>query len=385
MQLFDSGIVALTAEEALIKAQNILKNAYGMDVNTDPTSPNGLLIQQIANAFIEYDANMIKVMYTLNPNIASGYGLDSIIANLNIERTAAVKSTAICTLTGLAGTLIPANSLIKSTNGDIFLIDENVNIGITGNVNVGVTAQIAGTVLVSANTINQIITNINGWDTINNSTSGIIGSLLQNDVSLRNSRIDALGFSSANSIESVYAGCATLDNVKSYYVTQNLTTDTIVVDGVIIEPISILTVLYGGNPVDIANMIYKRTSIATSGNTSQLITIPNTVQTELIQWQTATPYKLKLTITLQFGYNYSPTITAEVVNIINNQYNFNKIGRQILASEILLLLNKNGITPIISLTFDVDTVVSNQTNYTMKISDALYDSITESDITLVLV
>ena len=384
MQLFENGIIAITAQEALIKAQNILKNAYGVDVNIDPTSPNGLLIQEIANAFIDSETNILKVMYTLNPNIASGYGLDSIVANLNIERIPAVKSTAICTLTGLPNTIIPANSQIKSTNGDIFLTNNLVTINLLGTAIVNVTAQKAGIVLVSLNTINQILTNINGWDTVTNLTEGVIGTELQNDVQLRKNRIDALGFSSTNSIDSVYAGCATLSNVKSYYIKQNLTTQTIVVDGIPIAPISILTVLYGGNALEIANMLYKRTSIATSGNMSQLVTIPNTNETQLIKWQTAIPYHLKLNITLQLGFNYSPTIVENIANIMNTQYDFNKIGKKILASDILTLLNKNGIIPIINLTFDVATV-TNQTNYTMKISDALYTTILNSNINLIMV
>jgi hypothetical protein len=385
MQLFNTGIIPITAEEALAEATAIYRNALGNAVNTDPSSPTGQEIQEIANAIIAYDANMIKVMYTLNPNVATGFALDSIIANIGSERIPATFSTASCVLNGLSGTIIPAGSLIESTNGDQFQTDVAVTIGISGTITVAVSAVIAGDILVTANTLTTIVTTINGWDTVNNPLLGTIGTKVQNDVQVRNNRIDSLAFSSANSLDSVLAGCATLSGVTSYYVTQNITTNIEIIDGVAINPISILAVLSGGNALEIADMLYKRTSIGTSGNTSQVVNIPNTVQTQTMNWQTAVNYDLKLTIKVQGGASYPLDLTNKIATIMNDQYNFNRIGRQILASEILTLLNNNGITPILEITFDIGAIAIDQTNYTMKISDSLVVPFLASNVTIITV
>src|SRR4051812_3575925 len=108
MLISDTGVVITPSTTAIAEARQILIDTFpGEDVNLDSASPNGLLVQNIAIAITQREADQANTVNSMNPNIATGEQLDAICANLNIFRIPATQSTATCTFTGLAGVTIP--------------------------------------------------------------------------------------------------------------------------------------------------------------------------------------------------------------------------------------------------------------------------------------
>lgn len=381
--LSNEGYQITPSATAIAEAQAILINTYGANVNLEPSSPNGLLVQNIAIAITQREADQAETIGSFNPNIASGLQLDAICANLDIIRIPAKNSTATCIFTGLTGVTITAGSQVANTTGDIFIVDTNLTIGLSGTITGTVTAQTAGIIPVTANTITTIITAINGWDTVNNPTAGNVGTVLQSDAELRNTRIDQLAFASAGSIPSIIAGVSGLNPI-SFDVISNNTNLMVNKDGLGIYPHSIMLVLDGGgSDLEITTMLFNRLSGGggMSGNKSFTIPIPNSPEVFTARWQVAVQQTLGLNITLKLGAVYPPDLTTVIADIINNNFNFNRIGKLIEATEFIYLLMSKGIVPIVSLTFNVGTLTE-LTEYTMPISDSIGGSILNSNVVL---
>lgn len=383
MPISSTGVILEPSLTAIAEAQQILISTYGITVNLDPSSPNGLLVQNIALAITQRENDQADTVNAMNPNIATGTQLDAVCSNLDIQRISATKSTATCQVTGLVGVSIPALTQVSSVNNDIFLVDTTTVIGAGGTATLTVTSQLSGPISVAANTINKIITGINGWSTINNSASGSVGTIQQSDTQLRQTRVSQLAFASAGSRESVLAGAIALNPVSAY-VDENKTPTNVIQDGITILAKSILLVLEGGgSDTQVANMLLQRLSggCAMSGSHSFPVPIPNSTQTFVANWQIAVPRALGLNIILKLGSIYPPNLPVLIASIINTKYNFNVIGQYIDATEFVFLLISAGIQPIRSLTFNVGTNL-NLTQYTMPISDSLGTSLLSTNVSV---
>lgn len=383
MLISDTGVIITPSTTAIAEAQQILIDTYGSTVNLDPASPNGLLVQNIAIAITQREADQANTVNSMNPNIATGEQLDAICANLNIFRIPATQSTATCTFTGLAGVTIPANSQVASTNGDIFLVEATLVIGAGGTISGSVKAQVAGPILTTANTINKIITGISGWDTVNNPLIGTVGRELETDAELRQRRVDTLAIASTGSVEAVTAGAVELNPV-SYFVTENTTDFIVIRDGLAILPHSILLTLEGGSSdLDVATMLFAKLSggCGMSGTHMFSIPIPGGPETFDATWQIAAPKALGLNIQLKLGAIYPPNLEILIAQIINDNFDFNVIGRFIDATQFIFILMTAKIIPIISLTFNVGAIL-NLIQYTMPVTDSLGDSMLSTNVTI---
>ena len=378
MPISDTGVILEPSATALAEAQQIFINTFGPNVNLDASSPNGLLIQNIAIAITYRENDQVYTVNSLNPNIAAGVQLDAICANLNIVRAPATNSTASVVVTGLSGVVIPNGTQVSSTNNDIFLVTGAITIGSGGTGTGTVTAQVAGPIAVTANTIINIINGVSGWDTINNPTLGQVGTSVQSDDSLRQTRINQLATASSGSYNAVLAGAQNLmPTPTSIYLKENSTGSPIVVDGVTISANSILLVLdTTASPVSIAEMLFTKLSAgcAMSGNTSYTYPIPNSSETFVATWEAATQEALVLNVTLRSGSSYPVNPITAIETIINDNFNFDVIGQFIYANDFVNILYQNGFSPILSLTFNVGAT-TNLTEYTMPINQSLGSAI----------
>ena len=386
MLLSNQGYQITPSATAIAEAQAILVGAYGSSVNLEPSSPNGQLVQNIALAITQRENDQAETIGSFNPNISAGLQLDAICANLNIERIVAINSSATCIFTGLTGVVIPAGTQVSSTSGDIFLVEAEIVIGGLGTATGSVIAQAQGAIPVAENTITVIVQGINGWDTVNNPTTGNLGTPAQSDAQLRNSRVSQLAFASTGSIPSLIAGATALNPISSDVI-QNNSNSPITIDDVTIAPNSVMVILDGGgSSLDIATMIFERLSggCGMSGDTSYTLTIPGSSQPFIAKWQTATQEVLGLNILLKTGVAYPPNLTTLIASIVNANYNFNRIGQLIYTSEFIELLSANGINPIIEITMNIGSVL-NVNQYTLPLPVSIGDSILSDNIVVAYV
>lgn len=126
--IVEQGLITTDAGEILSQVSSEYQNTFGQDlVVPDSTNiegastPQGLLIVSETLARIAVADNNAAVANQINPNLAGGIFLDSILALTGLQRTPATPSSVLCTLTGIAGTSIPAGSQAATVaDGSLF-------------------------------------------------------------------------------------------------------------------------------------------------------------------------------------------------------------------------------------------------------------------------
>lgn len=246
MPMTPVGYVPYTAAEMLQKIQQIFIDVFGADVNLDPTLPIGLLIQELTNDALEVqDVQVLLYNGLYDPNKAPDVWLDAICAWLGLVRKPATQSEVTCQITGLSGTVIPANSQILNTNGDIFYNPTSITIGAGGTATATFLSQAFGAIPCDAGTLTRIVQQISGWDTVNNSNNGILGAPKQTDTSLRNTRRNALAINASGSYQSIISACAANENITSFLLEENYSSASVTKRGVLLQPHTIYLSIYG--------------------------------------------------------------------------------------------------------------------------------------------
>ncbi len=166
------------------------------DLAVTSDTPQGVLITAEALARVQEVNNNAAVGNQINPNIAGGRWLDALMAlTLPAGRTAATQTlVSAVALTGVPGTVIPAGVQAKTTTGDLFSSLSLVTLDSDGNATVDFVSVEYGPITCTTHALDTIVSNVLGWETIDNGTAGVLGSATQSDQAARALRDNTLGF-----------------------------------------------------------------------------------------------------------------------------------------------------------------------------------------------
>lgn len=362
------GLVGFTpnsAAQELADIQQVFINTFGAGVNLTPTSINGVFIQELTNMGLQVEAAKTNLYsYVYDPDVAAGVYLDGLGAWLSIDRKAAVQSVVICQVTGLSGTVIPANSQILNTNGDVFYNPNAITIT-SGTGSGEFRSLVAAPIPCTAGTLNRIVQQLAGWDTVNNATDGITGTNAQTDYSYRNTIKYAKGLNSSGTLNAVNSALLDTDDVIDFFLVENYTNSPISSNGVTISPHSIYLSVYGGTQQEIASILYTKRSAGCGmdGNTTYAYTDPDFYWvTENMIWQTAIETPVQLNITIVDSTDYPADIVIQIQNACVATFNNGtgttppaRMGVPIYASTFYTSLNSLGVVAITNLTIQTVT------------------------------
>jgi hypothetical protein len=381
--------IPVDAQTSLVKTQQIFQNTFGSGYNINPVSLNGVFIQELANQ--NFKVNSIQTLLyggLYNPNVASGEYLDSICALLSLKRVPAIASFATCQVTGLAGTVIPLGAQILNTNGDVFTLT-SAPITITGNplVDVGVFTSTALGIAtpVGAGTLNRIVQQIAGWDTVNNPTNGIVGKPAQTDTSLRYTRTEALAINSTGTINAIISGAFMLiipNIISDFIVLQNPTATDATINGVTVPAYGIyLSVVQIGSDNNISGLLYYKKppgSVMGGNYTPPLYIDPdyswNTFQAKYTQ---ATVEQVVIAIDIT-NVNYPAGTASKIANAILDAFNNGTAANPpitmrsgtIYASQFISSVVLLGVTTINSITITTETLATPAATLTLPADQA---------------
>lgn len=312
------GYTPQSSATVLANVQTAYTNTFGDGFILSPSSINGQMIQFNTLAAIEVeDAKTVLYGSLYNPNLADGVWLDSICKFNGISRKPATQSTVAILCTGLAGTFIGVGSKILSTNGDTFYTKEVILIGPAGVATATFYSEKYGKIPCNAGTINQIVTTIAGWDSVNNPADGIVGSLEESDQNLRNRRKYSLAINSAGSVNSVVASLNENVNIINFGVQENPLDIAQTIQGISINPHCIYVSIYANYTDEIKNQIaeilFSKRYCTMQGATSWTITDSEySYVTFLAKWQTAVVAPVRVDISIQNSVTYP----ANIVDLI---------------------------------------------------------------------
>lgn len=252
--LNDSGELEFSyKDDILAEYQSLFKTIFG-DINTDPSTPQGQIITsltQIDLATISYLENLANAFFFGG----SGDFLDKWAWNLyRVVRKNGTPSSVMITITGEPSTDIPADFTI-SDGSENYIIETPTRIGENGEViakfnNININDFVA-----KANTITQIVTNIDGVERVNNDSNAIPAILRETDAELFN-RCLYFGSTATNaSFRSILANVAQVKGVNRLAGAENVLNTAQTINGVELTPHSICIVVDGGENEAIAKAI----------------------------------------------------------------------------------------------------------------------------------
>ena len=255
----DKGIIVPDVSSTKDDVEQGYRDTFGGDIDLSSESVGGRLVERdtllrnFCLGICALVANQINIDY------ATGEFLDAIGSFFGVERRGATKTRVLATLTGVSGTVIPANSQVKNDDGYVFYAENEITIPASGNTTGYFLSMDDGASPCTIGTLTTIISQYVGWETINNPAPAIIGSDMESDYSYR-IRIKKSRYKGTSLVASIGSALSLVDNVQSSFVWSNGTGSNATYDGITVPPHSILIVVDGGTNSDVAQAIFEKIS-----------------------------------------------------------------------------------------------------------------------------
>ena len=181
----DTGVHAPSLETALADTRQQLADIFGDDLANADQTPQGQLAGIIAVLEAVIGEALVRLGNATSVNDAVGTQLDTLGELLDILRQRPTRSRVTATVTGVAGTNLPAASRARTSDGDVFRTVADVALAPSPGVSVEMEAVDEGAVRADAGTLTNIVTVVAGWETITNPAAAIIGVPQQGDPEYR--------------------------------------------------------------------------------------------------------------------------------------------------------------------------------------------------------
>lgn len=227
--------------------------------NLDPSTPDGLKLAHDAEVFGALDETLQQAYNSKDPSKATNSDLDILCALTGTTRSDGTPSNVAVTLTGTAGTVVPAGKRIgSSTTGSVWTLDQTVTLT-GGTASTTATCIVIGPVQADIGTIINIMDVVGGWTGVTNPSVATPGTDEQLDASLRIERATSVGRPGNNMIDSAYGELYAVSGVRRVKVYEN-DTNSATVDPVYnpwgLPAHSLAVLVDGGADYDVAYAMY---------------------------------------------------------------------------------------------------------------------------------
>ena len=230
------------------------KAMLGADLVLSPQAPQSQWSGILAAVLAEVGEEGVRAaLFGSSVDHAQGTFLDALGSLLDVRRRVATRSRVTATLTGRAGTGVPAGSRAKTTDGDEFRTLADVTLAPEG-VTVDLEAVETGPVAVDAGTLTEKVTIIAGWETITNPSAGSLGATRQSDEDYRRTYLRRTAHSSVGSL-SALAGALEEALAGHQRVAENNTAADVTIQEWLVGAHSILVFSEGGSDGDVRRAI----------------------------------------------------------------------------------------------------------------------------------
>jgi uncharacterized phage protein gp47/JayE len=275
------GLTTKPLTEIIDDLKTAFRAIYGADINVDQNSPDG----QMINIMAQLDSDLLdlitQVYNSFDPDSAEGATLDARVAINGLQRIGgtytiapvAVTVDRAITLDGLDSPNTPFT--VADATGTQFYLETTQVIAVPGTAEYNFRAKDLGAVQVTPNTITTQVTIVIGVTAVNNPNPvGTLGQDEETDADLKIRRQASLAGAATNSLDSLYTLLRNTDGVTDALVWENYTSvpDIYGVPGHTIWPI-----IEGGAAADIALDIYAKRSAGCGmyGSVSEDVLQPN--------------------------------------------------------------------------------------------------------------
>lgn len=305
-----TGVIIPETSSILAEVQTEYQSVFGSDLIMTPDTPQGLLGTAEALARTQVVNNNAVLADQINPNIAGGVFLDAIMALTGMQRTPAVQTVVSnVTLTGVPGTVISVGTQAQTAAGYIFASLSTVTLNSGGTAIVNFASVAFGAIPCAGNALNQIVTNVLGWETVDNNPSGTpastttLGSVTQSDQAARALRQNTLGFQGVALPVAITSALYATAGVTSLTFQENTAATTQTINGISMVGHSIYACVEGGSDLAVATALLenKSSGCAWNGGTSVSVIEPASGQSYTVMFDRPTVINVAIQVTTTNG------------------------------------------------------------------------------------
>lgn len=345
-----TGVSSPSSGQIKLALQEWFYAIFGTDANLDDATALGQLITGLTKIIADKNAQMTFIVNQFNPTLAEEPFQDALGQLYFLNRKGATSSTVMCLCIGAEGTVLnglssssPARAV--SSAGDIFVCVDGGTIPSDGQIMLAFQAEKKGPVPVGANTVNSIYTQVYGWDSVNNPSSGVIGVATENQYDYEQRRINSLAINSTGNIKSVYARVFDVDGVTDCIALENDSDNPVTAQGVLIKAHSVYVCVNGGESADIAEAIFNSKSGGCDTTGSVSVQLPEALLP--INFDRASNVETYVSVIL--AGTIDETVITDVQNAVVNNFNGTDeqgnhvtLGQTVYASRFYCVLNQLG-------------------------------------------
>ena len=273
IEVTESGLVLPSEQVILEEMLDLIINSFGGNLNRNLDTPQGQLASSLTAIIANKNNQIAWLANQIHPDYADGFMQDAIAKLYFLERKQSIKSSVVCTFTGLPGTIIPNGFIVQDKNGNDWTLADKVSILADGKVDGTLTAA-AGTSAASG-TVNVLISNIVGLDRVTNDQDAIIGSLVEDRETFRERRQNSVAINAQGMCGAVYGNVGKLQDVVDVYVIDNPSGQSVTTGETDypLAPHSVLVSVIGGDDYKIAEIILRYSGNGCDFNGNKTVTV----------------------------------------------------------------------------------------------------------------
>ena len=180
------GVRAPSLAENKRMQESRFRGVFGTDMAFSDATPQSMIAGIQALGLTEIGEALVTLGMANSVDHADGNHLRALASLLGIEPFPSSRSTVTATVTGVAGTVIPAGSRVRSADGPEFRTVVNAAI-LSPSGTIDLEAIDIGPVAAAAGSLTEIVTLVTGWETVTNAEAAVPGRAAQSDADFRRS------------------------------------------------------------------------------------------------------------------------------------------------------------------------------------------------------
>ena len=321
MSLFsvtETGLITVDSsgiKDAFIQAY---QGALGSGIRTDAGTFQGQMILNDTSMLTYAQNQCVLIANAYSVLRAKGSALDVVANFWGYYRRQATATVVNCLMSGDEGLIIPKGSLVSDGTHKYELLDD-AEISASGSVIGQFQCTEKGAIVCLGGEITEIVSTLEGWDTVVNNASGVTGYDVENDNQFR-ARITANWFNvrARGSLGAIWDNIAQLENVASVCVRENPANVEIDIDGYVLNEHSVFVCVAGGSESDIAECLYNQKTIGADTNGDTLVSWydSTTGLTNSYRIQRAETVNLKVDVNYQTSYFTTADVEEQIKTAI---------------------------------------------------------------------
>lgn len=232
-----NGITIDSLDDLITQYSNALRNIYGSDIVLDPESPDGLLVNFLAQVTRDASEFAVKLYNAESLNSAVGSLLDQKVAWFGITRKPAsytyvnvnITTTDNVNLVGMDANVDPPANIytVQDESGNIFYLSTSVSLLANTTTSCSFRAENSGAILVPSGAITIPVTYNQNISSINNPNAQyVIGEEEESDTELKWRLKYSYALSSVGFCSSMRATLLNYDDIEDAFVVDNPTNVT---------------------------------------------------------------------------------------------------------------------------------------------------------------